>query len=238
MKASWMSLAAAFSLLAGTVWAQAEKPERLPEAPPDQEQEKDAFLSPEEALELLKAIEAYMVKAEDALDASSQGKALLAGDRAIPLLQELLELPEPPDAASLQKNALETIEKLMKKSESKQQGAIDKLAELIKKARAYQSSKCKSCSKPGQKPGQKQARQQKQGQQQPNAQNPAQSPYDPNANDPINTFRPRADQSGRWGDLPPQMREAFLSGKRYVDDYPAEFREALKEYMKVLADEE
>jgi hypothetical protein len=68
---------------------------------------------------------------------------------------------------------------------------------------------------------------------------PATSPYDPGRNsDPINKFRSRGDRTGRWGDLPPRLREAMLSGKRDLDDYPAEYRELLKEYFKSLSGDE
>lgn len=45
------------------------------------------------------------------------------------------------------------------------------------------------------------------------------------------------DRSGRWGDLPARLREAMLSGKRAIDDFPAEYQGILKEYMRKLADE-
>ena len=53
----------------------------------------------------------------------------------------------------------------------------------------------------------------------------------------MNTFRSKGDRTGRWGDLPPRVREAMQSGKRDLDEYPAEYREVLKEYMKRLAEE-
>jgi hypothetical protein len=69
-------------------------------------------------------------------------------------------------------------------------------------------------------------------------QNPADKPYDPNRNgEPINKFRSKGDRTGRWGDLPARVREAMLSGKRAIDDFPAEYQQVLKEYMKKLADE-
>ena len=69
-------------------------------------------------------------------------------------------------------------------------------------------------------------------------QNPADKPYDPNRNgEPINKFRSKGERTGRWGDLPARLREAMLSSKRLSDDYPAEYQQVLKEYMKRLADE-
>ena len=46
-----------------------------------------------------------------------------------------------------------------------------------------------------------------------------------------------ADRTGNWGNLPPRLRQAMLSGKRSLDDFPPEYQQVLKEYMKKLADE-
>lgn len=54
--------------------------------------------------------------------------------------------------------------------------------------------------------------------------------------DPVNKFRSRGDRTGQWGNLPPRIREAILHGTRDLDEYPPEYREALKEYMKKLAE--
>jgi hypothetical protein len=67
--------------------------------------------------------------------------------------------------------------------------------------------------------------------------NPATSPYDPNRNDPANVFRSKGDRSGRWGDLPPRIREAMFSGKRDLDDFPPEYQQLLKEYFQGLLGE-
>ena len=166
MKASWIFLAAAFSLLAGTVLAQAQKPERLLEAPPKQEKGEDAFLTHEKALDLLKEVE------------------------------------------------------------GKQQSAIDQLEDLLEKARACQSSKCKSCQTLGQK----------QTTQQNKPQPPHQYSIDASGSDPIETFRSPAEQAGCWGPLPPRISSRVVPGK--LVEYSAEFREVLKEYMRVLAEEE
>ena len=118
----------------------------------------------------------------------------------------------------------------MKRSEGRQQGAIDKLADLVKKMLACQGSECKSC----QKSGQKQAKQQNKSQ--PNAQNPAQSPHIPSADDPISTFRSRAEQAGCWGPLPPRISGQGVPVN--LVEYSAEVRAMLKEYLRVLANEE
>ena len=88
-------------------------------------------------------------------------------------------------------------------------------------------------AQPGQsKPGQQGMKPQNQ------PSSPAPAPYDPNrTGDPVNKFRSQGDRTGRWGDLPPRIREAMLSGKRDLDQYPPEFREVLKEYMRKLAEE-
>lgn len=38
-----------------------------------------------------------------------------------------------------------------------------------------------------------------------------------------------------WGNLPDRIRQAILRGSRDVDQYPAEFRELIREYMKTLS---
>jgi len=45
------------------------------------------------------------------------------------------------------------------------------------------------------------------------------------------------DRTGNWGNLPPRLREAMLNGKRAIDDFPAEYQQILKEYMKKLAED-
>ncbi len=73
-------------------------------------------------------------------------------------------------------------------------------------------------------------------QQQPS--NPATAPYDPNRqNDPMNRFRSQGDRSGNWGNLPARARESILSSHREIDDFPAEMREVLKEFYKVISGE-
>ena len=94
---------------------------------------------------------------------------------------------------------------------------------------------CPSC-KGQEKPQQKQQQQQQQAKRPQQPSSPATSPYDPNRQgDPINKFRSKGDRTGRWGDLPSRLREPFLNGKRDLDDYPAEFRELLKEYFKEIS---
>jgi hypothetical protein len=83
--------------------------------------------------------------------------------------------------------------------------------------------------------GQKQDQPQKQQAKPTSPSSPAPAPYDPGRlGDPVNRFRSKGDRTGRWGDLPPRLREAMLSGKRDLDDFPPEFQELLREYFKEL----
>ena len=124
-------------------------------------------------------------------------------------------------------NDMKTVEKMMDKTLEKQKSIIDKLAEIIKKARMQMSDSQKP--KPGQ-PG-SQARPNNPG-------SPATKPYDPGRTSPPSKFRSKGDKTGAWGKLPPRLRDAMLHGRRSIDEYPAEFREVLKEYMKKLAESE
>jgi hypothetical protein len=45
------------------------------------------------------------------------------------------------------------------------------------------------------------------------------------------------DRTGNWGNLPPRLREAMMTGKRAIDDFPAEYQQILKEYMRKLAED-
>jgi len=210
-----MWIAAAFLLLGGPAFAQ--------DAPKKDETE----LSPEQALDLLKEVQGLMAKSEELLHNSSQGRAV---ETEADLLQRVNELLKDEPAAS-QKKVLQKIGKLMEKSEGKQKDAVERIAEVIRRVKQGGGG---SCNKPGEegkpKPGQPKPVQQP-GQ-------PAPAPYDPNrTGDAINKFRGNGDRTGNWGNLPPRLRQAMLAGKRSIDDFPAEFQQVLKEYMKRLADE-
>ena len=212
--------------LAAPAWAQEGQPPK-PEAPPGK-QEEDEDLTPEKALELLKETRDLMAKAEELLNESSRGKAVETEKAIVERINELLK--DEPEAA--QKKVLEKIERLMSKSQGKQKGAMEKIDEILRKAKSGQGQ-----PQPGQP--QKGPPQQQQGMkpqpQQPS--DPARQPYDPNRNDPANVFRSKGDRSGRWGDLPPRVREAMFSGKRDLDDFPPEYQQLLKEYFQGLLNE-
>ncbi|HZE96823.1 MAG TPA: hypothetical protein VE981_07340 [Planctomycetota bacterium] len=211
---TWMT--AAFLLIGGLAYAQ-----QAPKA-----DEKD--LTPEEALAMLKEVQGLMVKSEDLLNDSSRGKAAETEAEILKRVNELLK--DDPEAS--QKKILEKIAKLMEKTEGKQKESVDKIEEVIRRAKKCGGG---SCNKPGEQQGPPKPGQPKPAQQ-PGS--PAPAPYDPGRNsEPINKFRGNADRTGNWGNLPPRIREAMLNHKRSLDDFPAEYQQVLKEYMKRLADE-
>jgi len=225
----------AFSLafaLALPAYAQDKPPGNPPGGP--KEPKEEAELSIEEAMKMLKEVGGLMETAEELLNGASRGKALDTEKEILKRIDELLKEDSKENPAEAQKKVLEKIQKLMGKSEQSQGKSADKLGEVIRRVKAAQG------------PGQPQPGQPQPGQQQPKPQsgkpdqpqNPADKPYYPNRNgEPINKFRSKGDRTGRWGDLPARVREAMLSGKRAIDDFPAEYQQVLKEYMKRLADE-
>jgi hypothetical protein len=215
--------------LASPLFAQ-EKPEKQDKPPATPKEE--AELSIEEAMKMLKEVGKLMETAEELLNDASRGKALESEEKILERIKELLKEDPKENPAEAQKKILEKIQKLMQGSEKKQGQSADKMGEVIRRVKAAQGQ--------GQpQPGQPQQQQPKPGAMKPDQpQNPADKPYDPNRNgDPINKFRSKGDRTGRWGDLPARLREAMLSGKRQIDDFPAEYRQVLMEYMKKLADE-
>lgn len=213
------------------VLALALLPQNPPPPPPAPAEEKE--LTPEEALKILKECGELMEEAESLLNDSSRGKALGTEKEALERINKLLGQKPPASPEDEQKKVLEKIEKLMGKSGKAQGDTVDKLGDVIRRARAQQGQ---GQGDPQQGPPQQPQDQQQQPQSSQNPQNPATSPYDPNRNnDPINKFRSRGDRTGRWGDLPPRIREAMLSGKRDLDDFPAEYQQLLKEYFKSLS---
>ena len=193
----------------------------------------EAELSIEEAMKMLKEVGKLMESAEELLNDASRGKALETEKELMEKIDKLLKEDPKENPAEAQKKVLEKIQKLMGKSEKSQGQSADKMGEVIRRVKAAQGQ---GQPQPGQpQPGQPQK---PQGQKPDQPQNPADKPYDPNRNgEPINKFRSKGDRTGRWGDLPARVREAMLSGKRAIDDFPAEYQQVLKEYMKKLADE-
>jgi hypothetical protein len=113
-----VALSAAFLFALGTVaWAQDE--------------DDDDQLTPEQAMEMLKDIQGMMAKAEELLNDSSRGKALETEEELLKKLEK--EFKDDPTA--MQKQILEKVKKLNERTEKKQKDAVDKLAELIKKAK-------------------------------------------------------------------------------------------------------
>jgi hypothetical protein len=231
MNKAMTTFAMAFAL-ALPAFAQDKPPGNPPGGPKDPKEE--AELSIEEAMKMLKEVGGLMETAEELLNGASRGKALDTEKELLKRIDELLKEDSKENPADAQKKVLEKIQKLMGKSEQSQGKSADKLGEVIRRVKAAQG------------PGQPQPGQPQPGQQQPKPQsgkpdqpqNPADKPYDPNRNgEPINKFRSKGDRTGRWGDLPARVREAMLSGKRAIDDFPAEYQQVLKEYMKRLADE-
>ena len=193
----------------------------------------EAELSIEEAMKMLKEVGKLMETAEELLNDASRGKALETEKELLQKIDKLLKEDSKENPEEAQKKILEKIQKLMGKSEKSQGQSADKMGEVIRRVKAAQGQ--------GQpQPGQPQPGQQPkpQGQKPDQPSNPADKPYDPNRNgEPINKFRSKGDRTGRWGDLPARVREAMLTGKRAIDDFPAEYQQLLKEYMKRLADE-
>ena len=206
-------------------------PQDRQDRPPGNPRE-EAELSIEDAMKMLKEVGKLMESAEELLNDASRGKALETEKELMEKIDKLLKEDPKENPAEAQKKVLEKIQKLMGKSEKSQGQSADKMGEVIRRVKAAQGQ-----GQPQQGPPQ-------QGQQKPmpmkpdQPSNPADKPYDPNRNgEPINKFRSKGDRTGRWGDLPPRVREAMLTGKRAIDDFPAEYQQLLKEYMKKLADE-
>ena len=193
----------------------------------------EAELTIDEAMKMLKEVGTLMEAAEELLNNASHGKSLETEKELLEKIDKLLKEDSKENPAEAQKKILEKIQKLMGKSEKSQGQSADKMGEVIRRVKSAQGQ---GQPQPGQpQPGQQQ-KPQSQKPDQPS--NPADKPYDPNRNgEPINKFRSRGDRTGRWGDLPARVREAMMSGKRAIDDFPAEYQEVLKEYMKRLAED-
>ena len=89
-------------------------------------------LTPEKALELLKEAQGLMTRAEDLLNDSARGRAVETEEAILKRIDDLLK----DDPSAAQKKTLEKIEKLMSKSEGSQKDAIERMAEIIRKAKS------------------------------------------------------------------------------------------------------
>ena len=140
MRRSWILWAAPFALWAGAAWAQDPKPDApkpddkfRPEAPKKDEEED---LTPEKAMQMLKEVRGLQELAAELLNASAQGKALATEQALIDKLKNLLSDEEKANPEAAQKKILEKIERLMGKSEGNQKDAVDKMGEIIRKAKS------------------------------------------------------------------------------------------------------
>jgi len=125
---TWKVLSAAFLLALATspAWGQDEK-----EAPKGPDSEDDE-LTPAHAMELLKEAHELMGKAEELLNDSSRGKALETEKDLLAKLEK--EFKDDPSA--LQKQILEKIRKMVEKAEKREKDVVDRLAEIIRKAKS------------------------------------------------------------------------------------------------------
>lgn len=185
---------------------------------PDREEKE---LTPEEAMRLLKEAQELMLRTEELLNDSSRGKAL---ETEAELLRKLEELSKD------NPKVLELIRRMIQKTEKKQEDTLKKLEDIIRRAKSSSSSSSSQQQQDPKNQKPKDGRQQKPKNGDQNAQNP----YDPNRTDPPSKFRSEADRTGHWGDLPARLREEILHGKRDIDQYPPEFQEMIKEYMREI----
>ncbi len=131
--------AAVFALVASPLaWSQEQpqppKPDDKfkPEAPSPEEED----LTPEKAMLMLKEVRELMDKAEELLNSAARGKALETEKELLDKIDKLLKEEEKSNPATAQQKILEKIERLMGKSEGSQRGAIEKMGEIIKKAKS------------------------------------------------------------------------------------------------------
>ena len=89
-------------------------------------------LTPEKALQMLKEVQNLMTLSEDLLNDSARGKAMETEEAIRKRINDLLK----EDPAAAQKSALAKIEKLMSKSEGSQKDAVERMAEIIRKAKS------------------------------------------------------------------------------------------------------
>lgn len=217
--AAWaFALALALALLpCGALWAQ--------------EPEEEKPLTPEEAIQMLQDIYALMGEAEARLNDAARTEALASEEDVAKKIQELLDRMD--RSAATQQAVIEKMNMLLERSHKKQQSSVEKINELIRRAQKQQGQ------------GQPQPQPQPDPQAEPGKSDPAQGkgspatqPYNPNKNDPANKFRSQADRYGSWGNLPPKAREAMHQSRRAIDDFPPEFQDLLKQYHKVISDED
>lgn len=113
---------AAILLVAGAAYAQ--------ETPRPKDEHED--LTPEKAIQLLKEVQGLMTLSEDLLNDSSRGKSLETEEAIVRRIHELLK----DDPSAAQQKTLEKIQKLMSRSEGTQKDAVERMAEIIRKAKS------------------------------------------------------------------------------------------------------
>jgi len=176
-------------------------------------------LTPAQAMEMLRDVKGFMDRAEELLNDGSRGRALETEQDLRKKLEQMFR--DEPEV--LQRQILEKIKKLTERAEKRQKDAIEKMAELLKRARTQQGRERQP------RDGQPRSETPK------DAGSPAPKPYPPNRTDPPSVFRSKLDRAKGWGDLPPRIREAFMQGKRDIDEYPAEFQGILRRLTQELA---
>ena len=139
MRRSWLLWVAPFALWTGAAFAQ-DQPEKpkpddkfRPEAPKKDEEED---LTPEKAMQMLKEVKDLQELAADLLNASAHGKALETEQALLAKIKDLLKEDPKSTPEAAQKKILEKIERLMGKSEGNQKDAVDKMGEIIRKAKS------------------------------------------------------------------------------------------------------
>lgn len=115
-------LAAALFAFATPAFAQEGEP-----APGEEDE-----LTPERAMELLNEALGLMHKSGELLNNASRGRALETEKEVLELLEK--EFANEPEA--LQKRILEKIRKIMQRAEGRQKDAIERLNEIIRKAKS------------------------------------------------------------------------------------------------------
>lgn len=134
--ATLVALGLFFSLPAGAIAQDDQAPREMEKkGHQDDDADDEEELTPGSAIERMNEIAKLMQKAEELLHGASLGKAALEQEEILKMLKDLTrQKPE-----EVQKQVIESLEKLLKKSEEKQKDVIDKLTELIKKAKSQGS---------------------------------------------------------------------------------------------------
>lgn len=226
MKRELAGVALSMILCCGSLSAQDEPKNEKP-SPAEEEDE----LTPEQAVKSLDEIRELMMKSEELLHLSSNGKEAI--EKQKDLLAKIDELLK--ETEKNQKSTMEKIGKLMEKSEGEQKDTIDKLTLLIKKAKEAQGN---GQPQPQPQPGDPQEKDQ-QGQPKPKDKsgNPATKPYDPSKTEQAEALKKMLEGSLRWGDLPQKMRDQILMGEMDIEKFPPEYRDILENFFKELMKE-